>query len=160
MNNINISQSCCFLGHKEIIVNNLLIAKVKYIVEDLIINKNIDTFLFGSKSQFIELCLEIVSEFKEKYPYIRRIYIRAEYPYINESYRNYLSESYEDTYYPEKIINAGKSVYVERNYEMIDKSDYCVIYYNKSATDSYNRKSGTKIAYEYAKKKNKNIMVI
>jgi len=160
MNNINISQSCCFLGHKEIIVNDLLIAKVKYIVEDLIVNKNVATFLFGSKSQFIDLCLEIVSEFKEKYPYIRRIYIRAEYPYITENYKNYLLGSYEDTYYPEKIINAGKSVYVERNYEIIEKSDYCVIYYNETVTESYKRESGTKIAYEYAKKKNKSIIVI
>jgi len=151
MNNINISQSCCFLGHKEIIVNDLLIAKVKYIVEDLIVNKNVATFLFGSKSQFIDLCLEIVSEFKEKYPYIRRIYIRAEYPYITENYKNYLLGSYEDTYYPEKIINAGKSVYVERNYEMINQSRFCIVYYNEQPT-LQTHKSGTELALKYAVK--------
>lgn len=39
---------------------------------------------------------------KEEYPDIKRIYVRAEFPYINDDYKNYLLKSYEDTYYPEK----------------------------------------------------------
>lgn len=127
------------------------------------------TFLFGSKSQFDNLCHTIVTELKEKYPHIKRVYVRAEIPYIDDSYRKYLLESYEDTYYPEKMIDVGKAAYVERNYEMIDNSRYCICYYDENYTPprrknsrwdlfDYQHKSGTKIAYEYAAKKGLNII--
>ncbi len=56
-------------------------------------------------------------------------------------------------------MNAGKASYVERNYAMIDKSSYCVVYYDELNIPTA-RKSGTKIALDYAIKKGKNIMVI
>ena len=85
--------------------------------------------------------------------------MRAEYPYISEQYKNYLLENYEETYYPEKIINSGRASYVERNYEMIDKSRFCVVYYDKQYAPT-NRKSGTKIALDYAIKQGKNIISV
>lgn len=52
------------------------------------------------------------------------------------------------------MVNAGKAAYVERNCEMIDKSSFCVVYYNENYTPNRkNSKSGTKIAYDYAVKK-------
>ena len=100
-----------------------------------------------------------MTEIKEKYPHIKRVYVRAEYPYISEHYKNYLLESYEDTYYPEKIMNSGKAAYVERNYEMIDKSHFCIVYYDQQSVLT-TRKSGTKIALDYAIKKCKNIISV
>ena len=72
-------------------------------------------------------------------------------------YLKYLLESYEEAYFPEKMIQAGKAVYVERNFEMIRNSEVCVIYYNENKVFA-NRKSGTEIAIEYAKKQNKRII--
>ena len=83
--------------------------------------------------------------------------MRAEYPYISERYKNYLLESYEDTYYPEKILGSGRAAYVERNYEMIENSHYCIVYYDEQG-GSTTHKSGTKIALDYAIKKCKNII--
>lgn len=100
---------------------------------------------------------EIVTKIKEKYPHIKRIYVRAEYPDINDGYKNYLLKNYEETYYPPKIIGAGKAVYVKRNYEIIDNSQYCVVYYNEKNAPN-NRKSGTEIALNYAIKKGKVII--
>ena len=111
--------TCCFFGHRTINETEELKSKLIEIIEKLIVDEKVDTFLFGSKSRFNSLCLELVTEIKEKYPHIKRIYVRAEYPYISEHYKNYLLESYEDTYYPEKILNSGRATYVERNYEMI-----------------------------------------
>ena len=51
----------------------------------------------------------------------------------------------------ENIIGAGKTVYVERNVEMIKRSRYCIVYYSEEEAPK-NRKSGTKIAIEYAKR--------
>lgn len=64
---------------------------------------------------------------------------------------------------------AGKASYVERNQEMINQSNYCIVYYDdnylpprrknsrRDLTD-YQPKSGTAVAYEYAIKKKKEII--
>ena len=149
--------TCCFLGHRTITETEELTSKLCKIIEMLIVEKQVDTFLFGSKSRFNSLCLELVTKYKEKYPHIKRIYVRAEYPHISQQYKNYLLESYEDTYYPEKIINSGRAVYVERNYEMINDSHFCVVYYDESNAPT-TRKSGTKIAFDYAVKQGKQVI--
>ena len=152
-------KACCFFGHRTINETEELKERLKEIIEKLIVANNVDTFLFGSKSRFNDLCLELVTEIKQKYPHIKRIYVRAEYPYISEHYKTYLLESYEDTYYPQHIINSGKAVYVERNLEMINKSGFCIFYYDEQIAPT-NRKSGTKIALDYAVKKDKKIIKI
>ena len=94
--------TCCFIGHRKINETEDLKSKLIEAIEKLIAENSVDTFLFGSKSRFNSLCLETVTELKEKYPYIKRVYVRAEYPYISKNYKNYLLERYEDTYYPER----------------------------------------------------------
>lgn len=153
------ASTACFIGHRIINETEELKLKLIEIIERLIVEKQVDTFLFGSKSRFNSLCLELVTELKEKYPHIKRVYVRAEYPYISEYYKNYLLKNYEDTYYPEKIIKSGRATYVERNYEMIDNSHFCIIYYDKQNVPT-TRKSGTKIALDYAIKKQKYIIML
>ena len=148
------------------LLNAIYITNTIYnIIEDLILNEKVDTFLFGSKSQFNDICYKIVTRLREKYSHIKRIYVRADFPYIDDDYKNYLLQNYEDTYYPEKMINAGKAAYVERNYEMINNSNFCICYYDESYTPQRRKnscmdlidiqpKSGTKLAYDYAKRKN------
>ena len=163
------TKACCFFGHRNIWEVDRLRKDLYKIIEDLIVFEMVSVFYFGSKSDFDELCREVVSELKKKHPHIRRIYVRAEFPYIDDSYRDMLLEHFEDTYFPERAINAGKAVYVERNYEMIDKSDFCVAFYDKkylprkrknSRRDlfEYQPKSGTRLAYEYVVRKNKKII--
>ncbi len=153
------NKTCCFFGHRKINETEELKLKLIEIIEKLIVEKQVDTFLFGSKSRFNSLCLELVTKIKEKYPNIKRVYVRAEYPYISERYKNYLLKSYEDTYYPEKILNSGRATYVERNYQMIDNSHYCIVYYDAPNAPT-TRKSGTQIALDYAIKKCKNIISV
>ena len=158
----------CFIGHRTIQQNEELIFSLKQTIIDLI-NKGATTFLFGSMSKFDELSWEMVTALKSTYPFIKRVYVRSAYPDIDKAYEKYLLESYEETYLPPKIANAGKYSYVERNYEMIDNSTYCVFYYNenyvatlnqqgKKHTSPTQRNSGTKIAYHYAERKNKMII--
>ncbi len=149
--------TCCFLGHRTINQTDELKVKITEAVERLIVDEKVDTFLFGSKSQFDSLCLELVTQLKEKYPHVKRIYVRAEFPAIDESYTAYLLQSYDETYYPEKILGAGRAAYVERNYEMINRSRFCVVYYDEPNVPA-TRKSGTKIALDYAIKKGRKII--
>ena len=154
-----IEYTCCFFGHRTINETEELKVELHKTIEDLIVNENVNTFLFGSKSRFDSLCLELVTKLKEKYPHIKRIYVRAEFPVISDNYKNYLLESYEDTYYPEKIIGSGRAAYVERNFEMINQSHFCVVYYDESYAP-ITRKSGTKIALDYATKHQKEIIIL
>ena len=145
---------CCFLGHRELEETEDMRMELYRLIEALITKEKVDTFLFGSKSAFNTLCYALATELKEKYPYIKRVFVRAEYPVIGEDYEKYLLQRYEETYYPDSVVGAGRLAYVKRNMEMIDRSQYCVFYYNEEYTPQ-GRNSGTKIAFEYAKKRAK-----
>lgn len=148
---IDKSKTCCFFGHRTINESPVLREHLCKTVEELITSHGIDTFLFGSKSRFDELCLDVVTNLKKKYPHIKRVYARAEYPVIDDKYTAYLLGRYEHTYYSEALMGAGRAVYVKRNREMIDKSGVCVIYYDSNYSPK-KRKSGTGLAAEYSVK--------
>ena len=166
---IDTTNTCCFFGHRKIDEMEELKNNLYEIIENLIVNEKVDTFLLGSKSQFDDLCHKIVTELKEKYPHIKRIYVRSAFQHIPDWYEDSLLQHYEDTYFPEHMENAGRATYVERNQEMINKSDFCIVYYDENyappkrknsrrdLTD-YQPRSGTKIAYDYAVK-NKKIII-
>ena len=156
--------TACFIGHKKVEKKERVAFSVKETVE-MLIKKGVKTFFFGSMSEFDCLSREVVAKLKMQYPYIKRVYVRSAFQYIDKAYEEYLLAFYEETYFPPKIEKAGKASYVERNCEMIDKSTYCVFYYNenyvppfKRRSESTPRNSGTKIAYEYALKKKKIII--
>ncbi len=151
------TNTCCFFGHREIKESEELKNKLLESVEKLIVHKSIDVFLFGSKSKFNSLCLEAVTKLKNKHPHIKRVYVRAEYPEITDDYKNYLLQMYDETYYPERVIGAGKAVYIKRNCEMIDKSGVCIIYYDTAYTQ-HTCNNGTKTAFDYAVKKGKEVI--
>ena len=155
---IVVNNTCCVFGHRTIHETQDLRTKITDVIEILIADENVDTFLFGSKSHFNSLCLELVTKMKEKYPHIKRIYVRAEFSDINDDYKTYLMNFYEDTYYPEKIRGSGRAAYVERNYEMINKSKYCIVYYD-GANAPTTRRSGTKVALDYAIKHKRKIYI-
>ena len=164
-----VKMKVCFIGHRVVEKTESLMLLLKEIVLNLI-KEGATTFLFGSNSAFDDLSWKVVTELKKEYSFIKRVYVRSAYQHINIEYEKYLLKYYEETYFPEKIKNAGKSAYIKRNHEMIDRSTCCVFYYNekyepqtkvKSKSEmllSSKRNSGTKIAYNYALKKKKQII--
>ncbi len=151
---------CCFIGHRKIDITESLVIELTKLIETLILSKKVSTFLFGSRSQFNDLCYKVVSDLKVKYTEIKRIFVRGEYQYINKQYKNYLLEFYEDTYFPECLSKANKLSYILRNQVMIDNSDYCIFYYKENYIPHTKTKSGTKLALDYAKKKKKTSYII
>ena len=161
--------TCCFFGHRKIDKMPELIERLTKEIEVLITEKDVKIFYYGSKSEFDDLCHKVVTELKEKYPHIKRIYVRSAFQHIPDWYEDSLLQHYEDTYFPEHMEKAGKASYVERNQEMINQSNYCIVYYDdnylpprrknsrRDLTD-YQPKSGTAVAYEYAIKKKKEII--
>ena len=159
--------TACFVGHRQIEDTKKVASLLKETILQLIEN-GVSTFLFGSMSQFDQLAWEVVSEFREEFSFVKRVYVRSAFQEIDQSYTEYLLHHYEETYFPPKIQNAGKYSYVERNFCMIDSSTFCVFYYNPQYTPPQKqtrktnlpiktKQSGTKIAFEYAIKKGKTI---
>ena len=165
-------KTCSFFGHRDVVITDDFKLKVQQVVEDLIANKNVSSFLFGSRSNFNYLCHLVVTELKHKYTQLKRIFYtcKSEYCILEskiEKFHNFYSHYYkgeckllgfEEQFEHKTKWTSCKAGYVERNYAMIDKSDVCVFYYNAELSPT-TRKSGTKIALEYAQKRKKNILL-
>ncbi len=91
-----------FIGHRKVVINGKLLKSINQTVQ-MLIDNGYNIFLFGSRSQFNDVCLEIVNNFKKNYKNIKTVYVRAEYNYVDESYKNYLTSFYNETYYPLEI---------------------------------------------------------
>ena len=172
----------CFIGHRTVADAEQIKPKLHDTVSTLITN-GADTFLFGSRSDFDMLCWEVVTELKEQFQYLKRISYNAPHEVSftskeeRERYEQIVSQmvnhkvhytDYEETVNSQKSLTANKNAYIMRNQEMIDRSDVCVFYYNKDYLPprrkqsnrniiDYQPKSGTAIAYAYAKQKKKMI---
>lgn len=149
-----------FIGHRKIANENALRRQIEKIMLRLIEN-GVDTFLFGSVGNFNDLCVSVAAEIKSRGIKLFTVYVRAEYPYVDERYIKNVLGDFDLTFMPEKLVNAGKAVYAERNRYMIDRADVCVFYYDEKMSGGEglktykNGQSGTEKAYLYAKRKNK-----
>ncbi len=153
------TKTVAFIGHRCVNNVNEVKEKIKKALTELIEEENAETFLFGSKSVFDDLCLAAVTELKEKfYPLIKRVYVRSSYEVISDFYKSYLLTAYDETFYPYEVKNAGYRSYVRRNEIMINMCDILVTYYDGDYRLLKGRTSGTKYAVEYALKKNKKII--
>lgn len=162
-------KACCFIGHRNVEETKRLCDEIRKTVAYLIEEHEVQYFFFGSASKFDSLCLKIVREMKSKYSGIQLVYVRSSYRYIDQLYKDYLLETYDDTIMPSGVDKAGKATYVERNQAMIDASAFCVFYYDeqykppmrkqsKRVVSSYQPQSGTKLAFEYATRRKKPII--
>ena len=124
---------------------------------------------YAASAIFNTLCYEVASELKEGYPKICRIHYRTDHPDADAYTMQFLLDGYEDSICPDGVAAAGKAAYVERNQAMIQASDFCVFYFNdeylpesrkesKKAITSYQPKSGTRLAFDYAKANGKTII--
>lgn len=144
-----------FIGHRKVERTKALVQRLQEIIITLIEKDNVDTFLFCSRSEFDNLCYETVSKLKEINPYIKRVYVRAEYEYIDKNYTDYLLSFYEKTFFPDIVHGAGLLSYVVRNQVMVDMSDILVVYCDVNYNPSTKTKRDSIMAAQYAQKKKK-----
>lgn len=146
------------IGHRTIDKTPELIDRLTNTITDLIVNEGADTFLFGSKSEFNSLCYEIVTELRYKYPHIKRIYERAECKVIPDFYLKKVLTYFEDTFYSDKVDQAGRLAYVVRNEIMVLACDVLLVYYDSEYHPASNKNSGTRLAVTFAQKKQKRVI--
>ena len=118
-------RTACFFGHRD--VTHDIRAKLQFIIEQLITEKQINTFYVGHQGQFDSMVYFVLKEMKVKYPHIRYIVVLAYMPdsYIKEVYG-------EDTLFPDGLESVPKKYAIsKRNDWMIQHSDYAVCYVHK-----------------------------
>lgn len=161
----NKSINCSFIGHRKVENSERVAAILKETIISLIEENGVNTFLFGSRSEFDDICHQVVSELRERYPHIKRIAYtcRSEWACMEnerEEHERGFGElmkkkvslkGYEGEIEFDKKYKAGRASYIERNQAMMNDSAFCIFYCNNSYTPSTS-KSGTKIAFEYALK--------
>jgi len=143
--------TACFIGHRKVENSDFIKSEIFAVMEKLIAS-GVTTFLFGSKSEFDDLCREQAALLKKRYSFLKRVYVRAEYELISDSYLSYLLQEVDETFYPDNVKNSKQGVYVKRNQYMIDRSDFCVFYFNPQTN------SGVKTAYTFAQKRKKQLI--
>ena len=62
---------------------------------------------------------------------------------------------YEDIKKSSRVNSAGRAAYIERNYWMINDSDYSIIFLHLEKQNG-----GTRVAYDYAKRANARVLLL
>lgn len=150
--------TCAVFGHRTIEITEDLKNNIKNTFVDLIVNKGVCIFYFGGFGEFDELCWKIVTELKQtQFPNIKRIYVCEKEDYINRPHKrpkNLNYKNYEQIIFFALDFNYWYTAIYYRNLAIIDHSDFNLFYIRNTEN------SGVYKAYTYAKRKNKNIVMI
>ena len=160
--------TCCFIGHRKMEQTE----EIEKLLRDTIYSllwQGVNHFIFGDHSDFDSLCYELVTELKNEFPQIRRTHYRTDYPDADDYTMQFLLDGYEDSICPVGVAGAGRAAYVKRNQAMIQNSDICVFYFDemyqpsrrkqsKTSLSDYQPKSGTRLAFDYAKAQGKRVI--
>ena len=116
----------CFVGHRKVPDAELIKGKLHETLKTLIKN-GVDTFLFGSRSDFDRLCWEVVTELQEQFSHLKRISYNAPHETAftskekRERCEKFFSQmvkhevhhtDYEESVSSKKALNAKKNSYM------------------------------------------------
>ncbi len=146
---------CSIFGHRKI-ETDINLQELKNVLKNLISERNVDTFYFGGFSEFDDLCHSVISQLKNEFPHIKRVFCLSDERHLRITKRpKWLKdEDYEDFIYLPLSFDWWYQRIYYRNCAMIDDSDFVLFY----VTEKEN--SGAYKAYKYAKSKKKNIINI
>lgn len=120
--------TCCFFGHKD--TPSSVYDKLKEVVEKLIVEDGVTSFLVGNQGHFDSLALSALRHFKEKYPYINYNVVLAYMPAEKEEWNPY---EFGETMLPEGIESVHPRYAISwRNKWMVNESDVVVAYITHS----------------------------
>lgn len=146
--NVSLTKSCSFFGHTKIDITDKLVNDLKILIKKLITEDNFQIFYFGGFSNFDELCWQIVSEIKQEFPLIKRIFCLSNPQHLRPSKRpKFLKENdYEEFVYLDLDFDWWYKRIYFRNIEIINKSDFVVFFVSNVEN------SGAYKAMQHAKK--------
>ena len=141
---------CVFFGHAEMDYTAYK-DDLEEIIIDMIEWEGVTQFYSGGRGKFDWICAEIVGNLRTKYPQIKNTLARS---YIPKHKQNFiLPACYDDTVYLLEKNIPLKFAISKTNKAMIDKADFVVVAIKHSW-------GGARSAYDYAKRRKKNILNI
>lgn len=146
-------KTCSCFGHSDVDITGELIARTRIEIGKAI-EDGVRIFLFGGRSDFDDLCYDLVTEKKNDYPQlnIRRVFCFALDKQLRKPPRWFVRKEYEALECQAKDFDYWyKSIYY-RNVAMIDQSDLVLFWVQEREN------SGAYKAYRYAVKKHKRIV--
>lgn len=148
---------CSFFGHSSISNEEnieILTRKIETTLINLIETKEYSIFYFGGFGEFDNLCYKIVTNLKQTYPYIKRVYCLEDEKYLNKLKFNLDYNEYEDYIYLPLNFDWWYTRIYYRNCSIVDTSDLIIFYIRNT------KNSGAYKTYKYAIKQHKNIIKI
>lgn len=163
-------KTCCFTGHRPKALpwrhdeNDLRCvsfkSKVKFTVENLIVGDGYNRFISGMAMGADMICAEIVLSLKALYPYIKLECAVPNYAFTESwqpdhvrKYSGILTRADEIKFVSDSRIYSKRDL-MKRNIYMIDSSELLIAVYIDGES------GGTKNTIDYAKYKNKKIIII
>ncbi len=140
-------------GHSKIEINKELENILFNTFENLII-QGCEDFYFGGFGEFDELCHKVISNLKNTYPNLQRIFCLSnpKHQQISKRPKWLKNEDYEKFTYLNLEFDWWYKRIFYRNCAMIDHSDFVVFYVEPREN------SGAYKAYQYAKRNKKQII--
>lgn len=142
---------CTFFGHSDINTDyKPYLEQIRFVINDLIVNKGVTTFYSGGHGHFDNICRDIIYELKSLYPYIRSYLVLS---YIPKPDSTVNTMNYDGSLYLLKKRVPLRYAISKTNELMIDMSDYIIsgVIYNWG---------GAFTACEYARRKKKKTILI
>ena len=116
--------TCCFFGHKD--TPSSVYDKLKEVVEKLIVEDGVTSFLVGNQGHFDGLVLSALRHLKMKYPHINYNVVLAYMPAEKEEWNPY---EFGETMLPEGIESVHPRYAISwRNKWMVNESDMVICY--------------------------------
>ena len=145
---------CSFFGHREITITEDLKERIREVLDKMIKSENFTIFYFGGFGMFDDLCWQIVTELKDKYTYIKRVFCLSDprHQRISKRPKCLRNEDYEEFVYLDLDFDWWYTRIYYRNCEIVNQSDF-IMFYAKDI-----ERSGAYKIYQYAKKNKKSLI--
>ena len=137
---MGMAKTCAFLGNANIWNEKETAEKIRQAVVDLITNKQVGTFLVGTKGEYEVLAHKVMEQIRCDYPDIKIMLVIA---YVKDLER--CPYSFDDFYYPWKVEKSNKRWSIaKRNDWIIEQTDYVIAcnYYQGRVLTTVRRPSG------------------
>ncbi len=148
-----IEKTCSCFGHSKVNITDELIARTRIEIDKAVAD-GVRIFLFGGRSDFDDLCYDLVTEKRNAEPQldIKRVFCFALDEQLRKPPRWFIKKEYEALECPTKSFDYWYTSIYYRNLAMIDQSDLILFWVEKREI------SGAYKTYRYAVKKQKNII--
>lgn len=148
-----VGKTCSVFGHSNVEITEDLTERTRVEI-DRAINDGVRIFLFGGRSDFDDLCYDIVTEKRNAEPQlnIKRVFCFALDKQLRKPPRWFVRKEYEALECPTKDFDYWYTAIYYRNLAMIDRSDLVLFWVEKREN------SGAYKTYRYAVKRHKHFV--